>query len=62
MRLAAPPVDGAANEALISFLADLLRVPKRNVTITSGHKGRHKRIAVAGIDVASAVAKLKPTA
>lgn len=55
VRLAAPPVDGAANEALTAFLAGMFDRPKRNVSIVSGHTSRNKRIAVAGI-TAEAVA------
>lgn len=49
VRLAAAPFDGAANEALISFLAGLFDRPKRDVTIVSGHTSRDKRIEIAGI-------------
>jgi uncharacterized protein (TIGR00251 family) len=49
VRLAAPPVDGAANEALISFFAARLRVPVRTVQIVAGERGRHKRILIAGL-------------
>ena len=51
VRLAAPPVDGAANEALIDFLADVLRVPSRSVRLLSGERGREKRLAIAGVTV-----------
>ena len=44
--LAAPPVDGRANEALVDFLARALQKPKRDVTIVRGEKGRKKTIAV----------------
>jgi uncharacterized protein (TIGR00251 family) len=46
VRLAARAVDGKANEALIEFLAGHYRVPKRNVTITSGLKSRQKRVEI----------------
>jgi uncharacterized protein (TIGR00251 family) len=46
IRLAAPPVDGKANEALIEFLADHYDVPKRHVTIESGLASRNKRISI----------------
>lgn len=46
IRLAAPPVDGAANSELVAFLAGVLRVPKHQVTIVSGEKGRAKRVKV----------------
>jgi uncharacterized protein (TIGR00251 family) len=49
VRLAAPPVDGAANEALISFIAERLRVPVRSVRIVAGERSRQKRLLVAGL-------------
>jgi hypothetical protein len=50
IRLAAPPVDGAANEELIHFLADKLGLPRSAVTIATGHTGRRKTVAFEGID------------
>ena len=58
VRLAAPPVDGAANEALIAFLADTLRLPRRNVTIVFGEKSRDKRVQIVGIDETAVRARL----
>ncbi len=52
IRLAAPPVDGAANEALVRFLAEELGVRRAAVTIVSGQRGRRKVVAVEGISVA----------
>jgi uncharacterized protein (TIGR00251 family) len=49
VRIAAPPVDGAANDALIAFLAKLFDRPKRDVTIVSGGASRDKRVAVSGV-------------
>ena len=49
VRLAAPPVEGAANDALIEFLADRLHVARRAVRIVSGERGRQKRVAVSGV-------------
>jgi uncharacterized protein (TIGR00251 family) len=46
MRLTAPPVDGAANAALIAFLADLFGLPKRDVTIVRGVQSREKVVAI----------------
>lgn len=51
VRVAAPPVEGAANSALISFLAAALRVPRRDVSLTSGQASRRKWVRVAGLDV-----------
>ena len=48
VRLNVPPVDGRANEALRRFLADCLNVPLAAVKITSGQRGRLKRIEVQG--------------
>lgn len=48
IRLNAPPVDGAANEALIRFVAEALAVPKSSVTIRSGHTSRQKLLVIAG--------------
>ncbi len=49
VRLAAAPVEGAANDALIAFLSKLLDVPKRDLAIVSGERGRDKRVAVASL-------------
>ena len=48
IQLKAPPVDGAANKALIAFLAERCGVPKSAVTIELGASGRTKRVEVAG--------------
>jgi uncharacterized protein (TIGR00251 family) len=58
VRLAAPPVEGAANAALIDFLAERLQVPRRSITIVSGEKSREKRVRVVGVTAASAAAAL----
>ncbi len=50
VRLQAPPVDGAANEALVDFLAESLGVPRRTVRIVSGASSRTKVVEVTGID------------
>lgn len=49
IQLKAPPVDGAANKALIAFLAERCGVPKSAVTIELGASGRTKRVEVAGL-------------
>ena len=49
IRLAAPPVDGAANEELVRFIAETLGLPRRAVRIASGLKGRDKVVEVDGL-------------
>lgn len=49
VRLSAPPVDGAANDALIRYFSDICRVPRHAVRIVSGERGRRKRLAVDGV-------------
>lgn len=49
IRLAAPPVDGKANEALLAFVAHVLSIPKRDITLLSGQTSRSKRIEVSGV-------------
>ena len=48
VRIAAPPVDGAANEALVAWLAKAAGVPKSSVEIVSGHTARLKVVRLAG--------------
>jgi uncharacterized protein len=50
VRVAAPPVEGAANEELVRTLARALGVPVRAVEITSGHASKSKVVRVAGAD------------
>jgi uncharacterized protein (TIGR00251 family) len=49
IKLTAPPVEGAANAALIEFVAEWLGVRKSAVSIVSGDKARRKRIQVNGL-------------
>lgn len=46
LRLAAPPVDGKANDELIRFLADAFGVPQRQVELVAGSTGRSKRLRI----------------
>ena len=56
--LTAPPVEGAANKALIEFLAKTLGVPRGNVSIQSGETSRNKVVRVEGIDAQQTLEKL----
>ena len=57
IRLAAPPVDGKANEALIKFVAEALKLPKSAVRLKSGQTSRRKVLEVTGAE-ANAIATL----
>ncbi len=46
----APPVEGAANEAVRTLLAKRLGVPKRSVEVIGGQRSKRKRIALKGVD------------
>ena len=49
VRIAAPPVNGAANDELVRVLARALGVPRSAVAITAGQTSRLKRVAVSGL-------------
>ena len=61
IRLQAPPVEGKANEALVRFLADILDLPARNISLLSGETGRNKRVLLKTLDEAAARARLEVT-
>ena len=50
VRVNAPPVDGAANEAVVEVLAKALGVPRRAISIVAGHASRSKVVEVSGVD------------
>jgi len=49
VRVASPPVDGAANAALLAFLAKTLKIPRSAVRIAAGDTARLKRLALDGV-------------
>lgn len=57
IRLTAPPVEGAANDALLRFLAQWLKVPRRQISLVSGPGSRRKVVEVDGL-AASTLAAL----
>jgi len=59
LRLTAPPVEGEANEACRTFLAELLGVPRSQVAIAAGHTGRNKIIRVEGVSAGKIASALK---
>jgi hypothetical protein len=58
VRLNAPPVDGAANDALIELLAKAFGRPRRDVSLVAGEKSRDKRVAIEGLSDADFKARL----
>lgn len=56
IRLAAPPADGKANDALIKFIAETLRLPKSAVNLISGQSSRRKVLEVIGTETARVLA------
>ena len=58
VRLKAPPVDGAANEALVTFLSRTFGRPRREVRLVSGEKSRDKRVAIDGLTEAELAVRL----
>lgn len=49
IRLAAPPIEGRANECLLAFLAERLGVPRSAIVLRSGQSSRRKIVMVAGL-------------
>lgn len=58
LRVAAPPVDNAANDAVLAVLADVLGVAKRLGRLVSGATARNKTVDVDGVDVEDVRARL----
>lgn len=58
VRVTAPPVDDAANEAVVRLLAEVLHCPRGAVQLVRGRTSRHKVIQITGIDPEQAVARL----
>ncbi len=58
IKVTAPPVDAAANEALLRFLAEVLDCPRSRIVLVRGHTSRHKSIRLQGLDAAMVISKL----
>jgi len=58
VKLRAPALEGRANEALVTFLADRLGLPRRAVTLVHGGKSRQKVVQIDGLDAGAVRAKL----
>ena len=57
VRVAAPPIEGAANQALVRVLAEELGVARRSVRLVAGAAGRQKLIVVEGVTAEDLVAR-----
>ena len=58
VRVNAPPVEGAANDAILDLLAHTLDLPRRAVTLVSGERGRAKRVRIVGLGIDEVRARL----
>ncbi len=59
VRVAAPPEGGRANEAVVDLLSKQLEIPRRSISIVSGHTAREKVVQMAGIDLAESERRLE---
>lgn len=62
VRLAAPPVEGAANAACCIFFARMCKLPRGRVTLAAGEASRHKRLLLSGVDAATVLKIIEPLA
>jgi uncharacterized protein (TIGR00251 family) len=58
--LTTPPTDGRANEALIAFLAERLRLPRARIALVSGASSRSKTVRITGLNAEEVQARLSP--
>lgn len=60
IKIAAPPVDGAANSALVKFLAALLGRPAASISVVAGQRGRRKVVKIEGLSQDELWSRLRP--
>ena len=61
IKVAAPAIEGKANEVLLEFIAEKLGIHRRNLTLIAGEKSRDKLIEIAGLDATEARGRLLPS-
>lgn len=61
VKLTAPPVDQAANRAVVEFFASLLEIPKSRISIVSGERSRTKTLRIAGIGEQEFLRRISPS-
>lgn len=59
IKVTAPPVDSAANEALVRFLAEKLSCPRASVQLARGHASRHKLVVIRGLSASEVLGRLE---
>ena len=59
VKIASPPVDGQANEAIIKFFSKIFKLPKSNVSIVKGAQAKKKKIRLAGVDLNNIISIIK---
>jgi uncharacterized protein (TIGR00251 family) len=59
MKVTAPPVEAAANQALIKLLVETLECPRNRVELVRGHKSRHKVVKIFGLSEDEVLARLR---
>ena len=60
IRLCAPPVEGAANAALVEFLSDTFSLPRARIQLLSGQTSRNKRVLLSGLSSSAVQNLLNP--
>jgi uncharacterized protein (TIGR00251 family) len=60
IKVTAPPVDSAANEALIRFLVEKLSVPRNRIELLRGHTSRHKQLKIYGMTLEQLLSAISP--
>ena len=61
VKITAPPVEGAANAAIVKFVADALKIRKSQVELVSGDKSRKKTLKIAGLTQEDIQARIIPS-
>jgi uncharacterized protein (TIGR00251 family) len=59
VKIQAPPVEGAANDVLLDFLAELMNRPRRSLQVVKGKKSRHKVVEIQGLETFQVLETLK---
>jgi uncharacterized protein (TIGR00251 family) len=60
LALTAPPLEGRANEAVVEFFAEVLRLPRSSITIAAGQTSRNKVVRISGITADALRQRLEP--